>query len=321
MEYPAVRRKVASVPAGRPIFLTGTHRSGTTWLAKMLAASGIWYVHEPFAPMKGRWPRCFDFRQSAIPDAEVDRHFSDVLAGGFRAALNLPNADHPLMPLRLLKPRFQRLLVKDPLACLLTEYLTQRFDLQTIILFRHPAGFVASICRLGWPRAEFLKQFLLDEPLMDAHLESHRPLIEKASKQDDLVAAATLCGALNLVLWRFVQQGVGKPLIFEELCSNPLDQLKALFAELGLPYDDRVRDAHHAACFGKQQEVAEYHPHAVARNSALMARSWTNQLSEDEIAQVRRIWDQFEVPLYQEEIDWTLVGVSPARKAVSPNHA
>ncbi|MCC7096260.1 MAG: hypothetical protein IT472_03655 [Thermomonas sp.] len=44
--YPQARRRVAVVPAGPPIFLTGTHRSGTTRLAGMLAASGIWYVHE-----------------------------------------------------------------------------------------------------------------------------------------------------------------------------------------------------------------------------------------------------------------------------------
>lgn len=43
--YPSARKRIASVPHGRPIFLTGTHRSGTTWLAGMLAASGIWYVH------------------------------------------------------------------------------------------------------------------------------------------------------------------------------------------------------------------------------------------------------------------------------------
>jgi len=50
LDYPAARRRIAAVPHGPPIFLTGTHRSGTTWLAGMLAASGIWYVHEPFFP-------------------------------------------------------------------------------------------------------------------------------------------------------------------------------------------------------------------------------------------------------------------------------
>ncbi|GMU43184.1 MAG: sulfotransferase [Xanthomonadales bacterium] len=118
LAYPGQRRAYRSVPAGKPIFLTGTHRSGTTWLAKMLAASGIWYIHEPFFPGKGRWPRSFDYRESGTPDPAIDALFSDVLNGGFRRALNLPNADHPLMPLRLFRPEVPRVLVKArSLAC------------------------------------------------------------------------------------------------------------------------------------------------------------------------------------------------------------
>ena len=38
--------------SGRPILVTGAHRSGTTWVGKMLAlAPGVGYVHEPFSPL------------------------------------------------------------------------------------------------------------------------------------------------------------------------------------------------------------------------------------------------------------------------------
>lgn len=297
---------MAAVPAGRPIFLTGTHRSGTTWLAQMLAASGIWYIHEPYAPMKGRWPRAFDFRRSEEPDAKVDAIFEDILGGGFREALNLPNSDHPWMPLRLFRPRFNRLLVKDPLACLLTEYLTRRFQLQTLILFRHPAGFVSSIQRLGWPRASFLRQFLEDEPLMAAHLEPCRATLERCARADDLEAAAALCGALNRVLWRFAAAGVGTAVSFEELCSDPIPRLRHLFMQLGLPYDEGVRDAHVAACLGRAKPSSAYHPHAVNRNSLAMAGAWKAELGAAERARVRVVWEQFDVPLYRADADWAV---------------
>ena len=33
----------------KPILVTGSHRSGTTWVGKMLAATGsVGYIHEPF---------------------------------------------------------------------------------------------------------------------------------------------------------------------------------------------------------------------------------------------------------------------------------
>lgn len=302
--YPGVRRRYLAIPEGPHIFVTGAHRSGTTWLAKMLAASGIWYVHEPFGPKKGRWRRSFRYRRSAVPDPAADALFDEILTGGFRAALNMPDADHPLMPLRLFNPGFKRLLVKDPLACLMTEYLTRRYNLQTVILFRHPAGFVSSVNRLGWPRGSFLQQFLEDEPLMAEHLAPHRALLEKYSGEDSVASAAVLHGALNCVLWDFVKQGVGTPLHFEALCADPLEQLRQLFQVLALPYDDHVRAAHHAACYGKKTHIDAYHPHSVSRDSLSMASSWKAQLGHGDIARIRGIWEAFGLPMYQSEADW-----------------
>lgn len=305
-DYPAARRRIATVPPGPPIFLTGTHRSGTTWLAGMLAASGILYSHEPTSPGKGRWPRAFDFRLTTDTDPTLDALFADVLAGGFRAALNVPNADHPLMPLRLLRPPCHRVLIKDPLACLLTAYLTKRFNLQTLILFRHPAGFAASVCRLGWPRGAFLRQFLGEEPLMAAHLEPHRALLERYAGEDSIASATVLHGALNTVLWAFAEAGIGTAVSFEKLCSDPLNELQALFAKLGLPYDEGVLATHRAACLRKQQAIGTYRTHEINRNSVAMASAWKTQLSKAEVLEVRRLWDRFEVPLYRHDNDWDL---------------
>lgn len=315
LAYPEARKRYAAIPPGPNILLTGTHRSGTTWLAKMLAASGIWYVHEPFAPKKGRWPRSFEFRESGRVDPAADEIASDVLRGGFRAALNLPNADHPMMPLRLFRPRFDRLLIKDPLACLMTEYLTSRHGFQTLIIFRHPAGFASSLQRLGWPRAAFLRQFLADESLMAAHLEPYRALIEKHSKEDGIASAAVLHGALNKVLWHFVQAGVGTAIQFESLCRDPLEQLRNLFGLLELPYDDIVRETHRQACFGQSRSVDSYHPHAVARNSLAMADSWKLQLPQDDVRAVREIWEMFDLPMYRDHQEWRLDGLAAGRVA------
>ena len=49
--------------SGKPILVTGAHRSGTTWVGRMLAlAPGVGYVHEPFSPKtpKGLSPAGFE---------------------------------------------------------------------------------------------------------------------------------------------------------------------------------------------------------------------------------------------------------------------
>jgi hypothetical protein len=304
LEYPETRRKLGNLPPGPPIFLTGTHRSGTTWLARMLAVSGVWYSHEPFSPKKGRRTRSFEYRRPDERDAQIDALFRDVLAGRFRRALSIGNADHPLMPLRIFPSPTRRVLVKDPLACLLTEYLTRNFGLRTLILFRHPAGFAASIKRLGWPRAAFLRHFLADGPLMHDFLEPYRSIITEHAHEDSLRSAAVLHGALNTVLWRCVESGQGRPLIFEELSSNPLDSCRNLFADLGLPYDSGVRAEHERLCFAPDLAPEQYRPHAVERSSAAMPDSWKRQLSQAERDEVREIWHRFDVPLYRAEDDW-----------------
>ena len=50
----------------RPILVTGAHRSGTTWVGKMLAlAPGVGYIHEPFSPATA----------PGISGAPFDRYF------------------------------------------------------------------------------------------------------------------------------------------------------------------------------------------------------------------------------------------------------
>ena len=305
-EYPGVRERAAAVPARPPIFLTGSHRSGTTWLANMLAASGMWYVHEPFNPNKGRWPEMFTYRRAGTPSPDVDALMEEVLAGGFREALGMPNADRAWMPLRAFGAPFSTLLVKDPLACLLTGYLAERFAVQPLVLFRHPAGFAASIIRLGWRQAKFLQAMLRDEALMADHLEPQRALLEKHAREESLGSVAALHGALYRVLWRGTQQGVGRALSFESLCMDPIGGAERLFGELGLPYDERVREEHVRLCLGEAQPSANYRAHAVERNSRAMADGWRKTLDSHQLSLLREIWEQFEVPLYDNAAEWEL---------------
>ena len=302
--YPQQRRHLRAVPPGPAIFLTGTHRSGTTWLARMLAASGIWYAHEPFNPNKGRWPKALEYRSPDAEHPDVDALMKEVLDGGFRESLRIENADHRLMPFRLLPQRVPRMMIKDPIACLMAGYLSRRFGLRTLVLFRHPAGFASSIARLGWPSGRYLRDSLADEALMREHLGAHRALLERYANEDSLASAAALHGALSVVLWNWTQNGYGKLLQFEQLCANPVVECERLFRELGLPYDEGVRAEHFRLCFSDTKPVAGYNPHAVERNSSSMATAWKEQLSVEQAREVRSIWDRFDLPLYREDGEW-----------------
>jgi hypothetical protein len=303
-DYPRARAELARFPEGPPIFVSGTHRSGTTWVAKMLAVPGLWYVHEPFNPNKNVWREPFSYVPIDGNDDRVDRHMQCVLKGGFRQASLSGPVDHPLMPLRLLSPPIRRAMVKDPLACLLTGYLTQRFHLQTLVLFRHPCGFVSSIMRLGWPTACQLKEFLTRPRLMSDHLAPHADLLSRYSIEDSYESAAVLHGVLNLVLWRQTQQLKLRWIRFEDLCASPLERFAEMFEWLQLPYSDSVRQEHVRLCLSGSEAPQDYHTHAVARQSQAMAASWRRDLKPDVVQRVRDIWRQFEIPLYVDSDEW-----------------
>ena len=65
----------------KPILVTGAHRSGTTWVGKMLAlAPGVAYVHEPFSPRapKGLSPAGFERYFTVVTSANERRYRDGV---------------------------------------------------------------------------------------------------------------------------------------------------------------------------------------------------------------------------------------------------
>lgn len=302
--YPNDRREFSLLKSGQPLFLTGTHRSGTTWAAKMIAAPGVWYIHEPFNPNRGRWDEPFSFVPPGSVDEKVDNLMREVLGGGFRSALMHPSAESPLMPLRLFRQSPRRILVKDPLACLLAGYLTRRFDLKTLAMFRHPCGFVSSVMRMDWPTGDLLKGLRSQSWLWDSYLNRFSRLFDKWEGSHCIEAAAVLHGALNYVLWHSCAKTAIDAYLFEEMCVDPVNSFRRLFEAVNLEYDDQVARLHHRLCFRSERPVDEYDPHEVSRNSIASAFSWIHALSRDEVTRIRDLWLEFEIPLYQPKDDW-----------------
>ncbi|TWU05957.1 sulfotransferase [Stieleria varia] len=305
-QFPRQHAQLRGFPSGPPIFIGGTHRSGTTWFASMMAEPGLWYIHEPFNPNKNIWSQGFTYASPSCKRSDIDSYVAAILDGRFRITSITPNTHHRLMPLRLFRPPIRRTMIKDPLACLLTGYLAEHFDFQTLALFRHPAGFVSSILRLGWPIGDLIKDFLSRQDLIEDHLHPHVDLMETHQNGNDAAAATVLHGVLNLVQWNQLQQNPRiVHYLFEELCEHPIESFQTIFHEVGLPYTEETRERHTRLCMNGSIDPGDYHTHAVNRNSAAMADSWKRQLSGEQILQVQRVWDRFDVPLYREPHWWS----------------
>ena len=118
-------------PEGKPILVTGSHRSGTTWLANMLALTdGTLLAHEPFniepwAYSPGGLAKRWFTYAPGLPQEVALKAFDAVLERRTRKAFLKGEPQHWLPPLRR-----GRLVVKDPIAALSSEWLAQNYDLE-----------------------------------------------------------------------------------------------------------------------------------------------------------------------------------------------
>ena len=161
-----------------------------------------------------------------------------------------------------------RPLVKDPIAVFSAEWLADTFDMDVVMLVRHPAAFVASILRLEMPVrcSNLLRQPLLIRDLLGPFREE---LEAFERTRPDALAEATM-------LWRLINHAVdgfraGRPdWIFarhEDLVRDRVGAFDELFVRLGLRMPNRANRA--------------------LRRQPYAPPPWKRLLAEDQIARIR----------------------------------
>ena len=143
-----------------PILVTGTHRSGTTWIGKMLAAdSSTAYISEPlnvwhrpgvFRAKVKHWYQyvCEENQGEYLPAfrelLELDYHlWSEIRSIRSRRDFLRMGRDFAIFYNGLM--RGQRVLMKDPFAVFSTEWFAKCLNCKVVIAMRHPAAFVSSL--------------------------------------------------------------------------------------------------------------------------------------------------------------------------------
>jgi hypothetical protein len=302
----------------QPILVTGAHRSGTTWVGRMLAANPqTAYISEPLNVLHRRGVYRADIQHwyQYITEENEDKFlpaFHELLnfryhlfaeIGSIRSQKDFLRMGRDLSIFMKGKLLGQHALLKDPFAVFSVPWFAKKMNCQIVITTRHPAGFASSLKRLNWP---FNFHDLLDQPmLMRDHLEQDRVDMESIPA-DDVIGQSAL-------LWRMIYRAVHstRSLIpeikiarHEDLSLDPVGEYKSLYESLGLIFDEKVRDTIlNSSSSENPTELSKKKVHSVKLDSRANMDNWKKRLSPDEITRIRKMTEDVSHFFYTDE-EW-----------------
>lgn len=302
---------------GRPILVTGSIRSGTTWVGKTLATTpGVALIHEPFnidhplGVFAHRWPHQYAYlSHGGDHTVAVGHALEDALGFRYRPLSHLRNHETTRRTLGLIRdlPRYwyrrnisrPRPVLKDPIALFSAEWLSDRFDMDVLIMVRHPGAFAWSYRRIAEPNR--LADLLSQRALMQGPLEPFVEEIERAAKSVDPIYQAA-------ILWRVVYATVigyrarhpdWAVTRHEDLSTRPLEMFPELFGRLDLRFTAKTkRFIELTTSELNPVEAPHGRLHHLRRDSRGNVAVWHSRLSPEEIGRVRRLTEDVAESFY-----------------------
>jgi len=293
-----------------PILITGADHCGTTWIGKILSlAHELGYIHEPFNP-KLKWgtnwldTKCW-YRYYSPSEVGPASEYQRTLSWEYNFKKAVEKLESPKDVLHMSKDMLytyknnvcqSRAVVKDPIAVLSVPWLIKNFDMNVVVIVRHPAGFVSSRVskNLFFPFDDLLSQRkLVNEKLIDFK-EEIKKQVEKPS---------SVIGQSSL-LWRIIYSFVNKYISesdsiivrYEDICINPVVEFKALYQRLNLKWSDKI--SKYVQKYSSGNNAAR-----ISKDSRKHAFIFRKRLTSDQIERIKRetvdIW-----PLFYTSEDW-----------------
>lgn len=293
------------------LIVTGIHRSGSTWMGKILGLSReLQYIHEPFNLKKhpnsplSFWYQYFTVN-SVNEDIKVLKHYLDSfqkvnltrLFTSVKRAKYLGQVRDSIM--YEFKCVFSKPLYKDPIAVLSSEWFYEELDSHVIVSIRHPAAFVASVKVKNW--IFDFDNLLQQELLMQDYLKKYKHEMEIANKRKDLIESGILIwNIIYDIVYQLKEKYADNPnwvfVRHEDLSRNPVVMFKQIFNQLNLKFTPKIEAAIVASTRPQKKGY-------LSRDARQNIYTWRNRLEDSDIAIIKNKTKQVWMHFYTEE-DW-----------------
>jgi Sulfotransferase family len=316
------REPVNPVESGKRILVTGAPRSGTTWAGRMIAfAPGMGYIHEPFTPENGDLcgfanPIAAQFQYITDENSyKFERYLADLVAFKYPLRTNLIHSRSAREAARCLlafanlsthRVRKKTAVMKDPVAVFSAPWLARHFDMNVVVMIRHPVAVCSSLKILKWKFDfnHFLRQPQLMRETRLADFESEIRYFAE-NEQEIIAVGALLWNCIYAVVNEYRARYPGWLFLkHEELSMDPVDSFRKVYAELGLEFTTGVRTAIEVSS-GEQNpsEPVRGDEFSIRRNSKGNVSNWKSRLSDREILTIKERTSEVS-SLFYPDLEW-----------------
>lgn len=271
------------------IIIDGVGRSGTTWLAEILADI-LHYrqIFEPFRPDKVEIFSEFQYKEYIPPSYRNDEYFNifkRILAGKIKN--RWINQDNRVF-------RAQGRIIKSIRASFFLKWIKNNFpEIPIIFMMRHPCAVTNSRTELGWSQNE-LDLLLKQEKLVTDHLEPYLNVIKDAKTL--IQKNACIWCIQNLIALNTMEPDDWFIITYEHLFMNPEDEIKNILMFIGYikEFDiSKIKNRHSLQTLKQSDIITHSNP----------LEAWKTKLSENDINDILNIVREFSLDnIYDIEI-------------------
>lgn len=286
-----------------PILVTGSHRSGSTWVGKVIESSGLTnYIVEPLnlghqRNFNGFWfdnkvPKIWFPVINFLEEKKYLKGYDKIVAGRYNYIRLKPKSYKEfkyVTKLILKTKRDNRVLLKDPIALFSSGWIYENYKSKNIVLIRNPLAFISSLKKNNWTHD--FNDFLVQDEFLKTNLPQFIDKIKEfCEKQPSIIDQGILFSNIfNFYILKLKEQYPNWYFVaLEDIATSPMKEFRKMFKYLELDFNDKVCAYITETTNSKNNaERTNKNVHVLKRNSKESINNWQKRLTENEIKKIK----------------------------------
>jgi hypothetical protein len=273
----------------KPIVIFGEARSGTTWLAQIIAASGYELNFEPLGSMN--FPKDYIINCNPVPsyyhiskgEKSVYKEYIDLVMN-----CEIKNKFTHRGNINIGKPKKVIKLIR---ANLMIDWIQDNYDFYGIFIIRNPLATINSQMKYNmWGHIQKLGPTkMLPERVINYFNEDQKELIKSVKMPKERLAVFWCIN--NKIALTFSNKKNLRIVKYEDLVKNPKKVIKDLSKFAHFPYNNKVKNAIKRKSFTTRKEteqIKNYDP----------TKAWKENFTQEEIDSIVEIVKAFNLEEY-----------------------